>query len=129
VLIAVDTAGVGVWDADMRGGWSPSGHTRFSLVLGSDGAGIVAAVGWRVRRFKAGDKVYAYGWGKPKGGFYAEYVAVPAETIAHIPERLDLRHAGAIPVTGLTALQGVDDALHVKKGQAVIIHGAAEAEV
>ena len=32
VLIAVDTAGVGVWDADMRGGWSPSGHTRFPLV-------------------------------------------------------------------------------------------------
>ena len=125
VLIAVDTAGVGGWDADMRDGWSPSGHPRYPLVLGSDGAGTVAAVGSRVRRFKAGDQVYAYSWDNPKGGFYAEYVAVAAETVAHIPGQLDLKHAGAIPVTGLTALQGIDDALHVKKGQAVIIHGAA----
>src|SRR5260370_39222362 len=45
VLIAVDTAGGGGWDADMRDGWSPSGRTHFSLVLGRDGAGIRAAVG------------------------------------------------------------------------------------
>jgi NADPH:quinone reductase-like Zn-dependent oxidoreductase len=94
-------------------------------VLGSDGAGTVAAMGSRVRRFKPGDRVYAYGWDNPKGGFYAEYVAVTAETVAHIPESLDLKHAGAIPVTGLTALQGVDDALHIKKGQVVVIHGAS----
>src|SRR5438132_1275270 len=125
VLIAVDTAGVGGWDADMRDGWSPGGHPRFPLVLGSDGAGTVVAVGSRVRRFKIGDQVYAFGWDNPKGGFYAEYAAVPAEVVAHIPRQLDLKHAGAIPVTGLTALQGVDDALHVKAGQAVIVHGAA----
>jgi NADPH2:quinone reductase len=125
VLITVHTAGVGGWDADMRDGWSPSGRTRFPLVLGSDGAGTVAAMGSRVRRFKPGDRVYAYGWDNPKGGFYAEYVAVTAETVAHIPESLDLKHAGAIPVTGLTALQGVDDALHIKKGQVVVIHGAS----
>ena len=124
VLIAVDTAGVGGWDADMREGWSPSGRPRYPLVLGSDGAGIVAAVGSRVRRFQTGDEVYAYGWDNPKGGFYAEYVAISAETVAHIPAQLDLKHAGAIAVTGLTALQGIDDALHVKTGQAVIVHGA-----
>jgi NADPH:quinone reductase-like Zn-dependent oxidoreductase len=125
VLIAVDTAGVGGWDADMRDGWSPSGQPRYPLVLGSDGAGTVAAVGSRVRRFEAGDRVYAYGWDNPKGGFYADYVAVPAESVAHIPGPLDLKHAGAIPITGLTALQGIDGALHVKTGQAVIVHGAA----
>ena len=41
VLIAIDTAGVGSWDADMRAGWSPSGRTRFPLVLGTDGAGRI----------------------------------------------------------------------------------------
>jgi NADPH:quinone reductase-like Zn-dependent oxidoreductase len=125
VLIAVDTAGVGSWDADIRDGWSPNGRTHFPLVLGTDGSGTVSAVGSRVRRFKLGDRVYAYSWANPKGGFYAEYVAVSAKKVAPIPERLDMEHAGAIPTTGLTALQGIDDALHVKQGENVIVHGAA----
>jgi NADPH2:quinone reductase len=125
VLIAIDTAGVGPWDADIRGGWYPGRKPRFPLVLGTDGAGIVAAVGSRVRRLKRGDKVYAYSWMNPKGGFYAEYVAVAADNVAHIPKRLDLQHAGAIPATGLTALQGIDDALHVRKGENIVIHGAS----
>jgi NADPH:quinone reductase-like Zn-dependent oxidoreductase len=125
VLIALDTAGVGVWDADMRAGWYPGGPPRFPLVLGTDGAGTVAAVGSRIRRLRVGDRVYSCSFANPKGGFYAEYVAVLAEKVAPIPQGLDLEHAGAIPTTGLTALQGIDDALHVKKGEAVVIHGAA----
>ena len=62
---------------------------------------------------------------KRKGGFYAEYVAVPSDMVSHVPNPLDLEHAGAIPTTGLTALQGVDDALHLKDGENVIIHGAS----
>jgi NADPH2:quinone reductase len=125
VLIAIDTAGVGVWDAEMRAGWVPDGRPRFPLVLGTDGAGKIAAVGSRIRRFKAGDPVYSYSFYNPKGGFYAEYVAVAAEKVAHIPKPLDLKHAGAIPTTGLTALQGIDDALHLKAGETILIHGAA----
>ena len=41
VLIALDTAGVGSWDAEMRAGWYPDGHPDFPLVLGTDGSGIV----------------------------------------------------------------------------------------
>ncbi|HEV7551613.1 MAG TPA: NADP-dependent oxidoreductase [Candidatus Angelobacter sp.] len=125
ILIALHTSGVGGWDADMRAGWWPFGRPRFPIVLGTDGSGTVAALGAGVRRFKVGEKVYAYKWEIGKGGFYAEYVAVPAEDVAPIPKPLDLRHAGAIPVTGLTALQGIDDALHLKKGQSIIIHGAS----
>ncbi|HEV7521967.1 MAG TPA: NADP-dependent oxidoreductase [Candidatus Angelobacter sp.] len=125
VLIALHTSGVGGWDADMRAGWWPFGRPRFPIVLGTDGSGTVAALGAGVRRFRVGEKVYAYKWEIGKGGFYAEYVAVPAEDVAPIPKPLDLRHAGAIPVTGLTAVQGIDDALHLKKGQSIIIHGAS----
>jgi NADPH2:quinone reductase len=71
-------------------------------VLGVDGAGRVAAVGPRVRRLKVGDKVYSYSWANRKGGFYAEYVAVAAENVSHIPKPLDLYHSGAIATTGLT---------------------------
>jgi NADPH:quinone reductase-like Zn-dependent oxidoreductase len=90
-----------------------------------DGAGVIAAVGSRVRRLKVGDKVYSYSWANPKGGFYAEYVAVAAEKVARVPKRLDLEHAGAIATTGLTALQGIDDALNVKKGETILIHGGS----
>ena len=43
ILIALDTSGVGSWDADVRAGWWPAGKPRFPLVPGTDGAGRVAA--------------------------------------------------------------------------------------
>jgi NADPH:quinone reductase len=123
VLIATNTAGVGPWDAEMREGWSPTGHRpRFPLVLGTDGSGTIAAVGARIRRFAVGDLVYAASY--PSGGFYAEYVAVPAEGVSHLPKGLDLKHAGAM-ITGLTALQGIDGALGLRRGETVAIHGAS----
>ena len=81
VLIEVDTAGVGPWDADIRGGWSPGGLLEFPYVLGYEGSGRVVSLGSRIHRFKIGDDVYAYSWNNPKGGFYAEYVAVEAKNV------------------------------------------------
>src|SRR5882762_231091 len=125
VLIAVHTAEVGGWDAQIRDGWSPSGKKpRFPLVLGGGGSGTIAAVGSRVRRFKIGEPVYSYAFDNRKGGFYAEYVAVAAENTAPVPAGFDLAAAGAVPVTGITALQGIDDTLRVKKDESVIILGA-----
>ena len=125
VLIALTSAGVGSWDADMREGWSPDGKPTYPLVLGTDGAGTVAEVGSRVRRFAPGDRVYAYSFNSPKGGCYAEYVVVDAGYAAPAPESLDLTEAGAVAATGLTALQGVDDALEIRKGETVLVHGAS----
>jgi NADPH:quinone reductase-like Zn-dependent oxidoreductase len=125
VLIALDTAGVGPWDLEVRGGLIPPRKPRFPLVLGVDGAGVVMAVGSRVRRFKIGDWVYSYNWANSKGGFYAEYVVVPADKIGLVPKRLDLEHAGSIATTGLTALQGIDDHLRVQRGEFVIVHGGS----
>jgi NADPH:quinone reductase len=127
VLIALHASGVGIWDADIRQGWWPSGRPKFPLVLGSDGAGRVAAKGTRVRRFEVGDRVWSSEFINPKGGFYAEYVAVRAEHVGHVPRRLDLLQAGAAPATALTALQGVDDMLRVRRGESVLIFGATGA--
>jgi NADPH:quinone reductase-like Zn-dependent oxidoreductase len=125
VLISLDTAGVGPWDLDIREGLYPPRKPRFPMVLGVDGAGVVMAVGSRVRRFKIGDWVYSYNWANPKGGFYAEYVVVPADKVGRVPKRLDLEHAGAIATTGLTALQGIDDHLRVQRGEFVVVHGGS----
>jgi NADPH2:quinone reductase len=125
VLIAVDTAGVGSWDPAIRGGWWPSGRPHFPLVLGTDGSGTVVATGSRVRRLKVGDKVYGFSWLSSKGGFYAEFAAVEASMAQRVPKSLDLKRAGALAATGLTALQGVDNALRVRPGETVIIHGAS----
>ena len=125
VLIAVNTAGVAIWDVGLRRHPQSIKHSAFPLVLGTDGAGVVAAVGAKVRGFKIGEQVYAYSWDNPHGGFYAEYVAVPAERVAHVPSGLTLRQAGAIATTGLTAIQGIDDALHLKAGDTLVIHGAS----
>ncbi|SPE59963.1 hypothetical protein SBV1_360030 [Verrucomicrobia bacterium] len=71
VLIELYAAGVGVWDADIRGGWWPEDAEppNFPLVLGTDGAGVVAKAGAEVRDFHPGDRVWAYEFINPKGGF------------------------------------------------------------
>jgi NADPH2:quinone reductase len=127
VVIALHASGIGVWDADIRKGWWPSGRPKYPLVLGTDGAGTVAARGSRVRRFDVGDRVWAYEFTNGKAGFYAEYVAVNADHVGRIPRRLDLQQAGAAAVTALTALQGTDDTLGLRRGETVLIFGATGA--
>jgi NADPH:quinone reductase-like Zn-dependent oxidoreductase len=125
VLIAIDTAGVGSWDAAIReGSWRKPGRPHFPLVPGVDGAGIVVAKGARVQRFRIGDGVYAYEFGNPQGGFYAEFAVADAAHVGRVPKGISLRNAGAVAATGLTALQGID-ALGLRPRQTVLIFGAS----
>ena len=125
ILIRLHAAGVAPWDVDVRKRPAELKNSRFPLILGTDGAGTVVAVGTGVQGFAAGDEVYSYSWDNPKGGFYAEYACVPAERVGHVPHGMSLRDAGAIATTALTAQQGVEDALHIKPGETLLIHGAA----
>jgi len=127
VLIALETAGIGSWDASIRdGSLRQPGRPRFPLVPGVDGAGVVVAKGARVRRFRLGDHVYAYEWGNRR---VVSTQSLPPQTAAHvarIPKRFDLRDAGAVATTGLTALQGLDS-LELRPGHTVLIFGASGA--
>src|SRR5438094_3114191 len=107
VLIALHAAGVGSWDESARDGSWKEGRTRFPLVIGTDGAGVVVAKGSRVTRLRIGDRVYAASTDNAKGGYYAQYVAVGAAHVARAPERLDFLEAAAGAYPGLTALKGV----------------------
>ena len=126
VLLRVDTAGVGSWDPSIRdGSWRRPGRTKFPLVLGTEGAGTVVAKGSQVKGLPIGTRVYAFEIGNPKGGFYAEFVAVDERRAAPVPRHLDLDQAGAGTVTALTALQGIDRALHVDRAETVLVFGAS----
>ena len=128
VLIRVDVAGVGSWDASVRdGSWRPPGRRKFPLVLGTDGTGIVVAKGSRVKRLHVGDRVYAYEFGHAQGGFYAEYAVAKASHAARVPRQLGPLEAGAAVPIALTALQGVVDQLRLRRGETVLIFGASGA--
>lgn len=106
VLIAIETAGIGSWDASIRdGSWRKPGRAHFPLVPGVDGSGVIVAKGARVRRLRLGDRVYAYEFGNRHGGFYAEFAAAEAQHVFRVPKGLQLDEAGAVATTGLTALK------------------------
>jgi NADPH:quinone reductase-like Zn-dependent oxidoreductase len=128
ILIHVESAGVGAWDPyERQGGFvEVLGLTpKFPYVLGTDGAGTVAAAGKKVRRFKEGDRVYAAELGNPKGGFYAQYAVVKAENASRIPGGLKMEQAAVLASDGLTALKGLEDVLELQPDESVMIFGAS----
>lgn len=127
VLLRVEIAGIGEWDPfEREGGYAEmlGVQPSFPYVLGSEGAGVVAAVGEKVDRFEVGDQVYAAGFLNPKGGFYAEYAVVDAGLVSSIPERMTVEQAGVMSGVAITALRGLADTLALKPGETVMIFGA-----
>lgn len=128
VLLQVEAAGVAVWDAfEGEGGFAKmfSVEPKFPYVLGSDGAGRIAAVGDKVSRFSNGDRVYGASLMNPKGGFYAEYVALKANNVSPLPTKLTVEQAGGIPSDAMTARLGLEDILGLKKDETLMIFGAS----
>lgn len=124
VLVRLDAAGLGPWDVELREGRWATGRERFPLTTGTDGAGHVVAVDRDVRRFRPGDRVYAYRFANPNGGFHAAFVAVDEPHVGRVPDRLDAVPAGALPTVGLTTLQGIETHLGVREGDRVLVLGA-----
>jgi NADPH:quinone reductase len=118
VLIKVHAAGVSVWEADMRQHLNVRSPP---FVLGGEGSGTIVAMGSDVHNFKLGDEVY----GVTGIGFYAEYVKARADRIAQVPRTIDLNQASILAISGLSALQGIEDILELRAGQSLIIHGAS----
>jgi len=112
----------------------------FPCVAGSDGAGIVDAVGENVPDALIGNEVVIYpalDWGEdplcggkefrvlgmPDQGTFAEYICVPVESISAKPKHLSWAEAAAIPLAGLTAWRAVVTHGEVKAGQKVLVTG------
>ena len=128
ILIRVESAGVGVWDPAESAGemvGMMEGEPQFPYVLGTDGAGTVAAVGSNVTDFQAGDRVYGAVFLHSTVGFYAEYTTVKAANAAYMPDQLSIEQAGALASDAVTALNGLDDMLGLQAGESVLIFGAS----
>ena len=93
-------------------------------ILGADIAGRVEAVGGNVKEFHPGDEVFgdisACGW----GGF-AEYVCARENALVMKPANITFEQAAAVPLAGVTALQGLRDYGQIRPGQKVLINGAS----
>jgi NADPH:quinone reductase-like Zn-dependent oxidoreductase len=88
--------------------------------LGSDFAGTVVAVGSGVRRFKPGDEIFG-----TADGTLAEYVVSTEAGLSMKPANMSFQQAAAVPIAGLTALQGLRDAGGIRPGAKVLVNGAA----
>jgi len=118
VLVRNTAVGLNYIDTYHRSGLYP---VPLPATLGMEGAGVVEAVGPRVKEFKAGDRV---AYAQPIGA-YAEICLRPADRLVRIPSGVDDRIAAAMMLKGLTAHYLLRRTYRVKKGETILVHAAA----
>jgi NADPH:quinone reductase-like Zn-dependent oxidoreductase len=114
ILVQVMSAGVGPWDVGLRSGLGG----QMPFIPGAEFAGFVVGDTGAEASFDDGAPVYGY---PGLTGCYAEYVTCPIEQLAPIPTGLDVADAAAVPVDGVTALQGLTEVLSIGSGDDVLI--------
>ncbi|WP_371814482.1 zinc-binding dehydrogenase [Jeotgalicoccus sp. WY2] len=138
VVVKIKTAGLNHRDL-----FIPNRHNESDspLVLGSDGAGVIDAVGTNVTNVKVGDEVIvnpALGWEKnsavppegfeitgfPFNGTFAEYITLPAENAVLKPEHLNWEEAGVLALSAMTAYRAMFTRGQLKAGQTELVPGA-----
>jgi NADPH:quinone reductase-like Zn-dependent oxidoreductase len=125
VLIKVMAVSINPIDWKQRQGWHRLFlKAHFPVVLGYDVAGEIEECGAKVDAYKSGDQVYTR-LTRRFGGAFAEYAAAPQSILAGKPENISWQEAAAVPLAAVTALQGLRDYCKLKKGEKVLIIGAA----
>ena len=127
VLIEIVCAGVNPVDWMIREGLAAEAYPfEFPIILGSDAAGTIAAVGRNVADFAVGEKVFvASSKESDPNGSYAEYIAADAVSVAPIPGNLSFAQAAGVPLAALTAWQALFDFAGLAAGNAVLVHAGA----
>ena len=124
-LVEVHSAGINPVDIKIRRGKFKLFKAHLPATIGRDIAGVVRGIGGKKGKsaFKIGDPVF--GMLDYDRGAYAEYTIASPREIARRPPKVTEKEAGALGVAALTAWQGLFDHGRLKKGQRVLIHGAA----
>ena len=123
VLVEVHKAGVNPLDWKIKeGAMSP----RDPVTLGEDFEGVVRDVGAGVSGLEPGDEIYGMaGFVNGASGSFAEYDLVDPQNVALRPKSVGEAEAGALPLTGVMALQAVTELFRLSPGEKILIHGGA----
>ncbi|MFQ5851791.1 MAG: quinone oxidoreductase [Candidatus Binatia bacterium] len=116
--VKIEAIGLNYVDIYQRTGLYP---LKVPFTLGMEGAGVVDAVGTKVKEVKKGDRVaYAMVLGS-----YGEYAVVPSSKLVPLPQSLDTRSAAAVMLQGMTAHYLTHSTYPLKKGDTALVHAAA----
>jgi NADPH:quinone reductase-like Zn-dependent oxidoreductase len=124
VVVDVHAATVNAADWKFRAGeYARHSNVKFPQIPGRDFSGVVSAVGDGAD-LKVGDTVFGV-LGAGKEGTYCEKIAIPAALVAKKPDGLSHINAAALALTGLTAINSVEDTLKLQRGETILIQGGA----
>lgn len=125
VIVRVHAAGFTRGELDWPATWvDRAGRDRTPSVPGHELSGVVDALGFGTTGFTVGQRVFGLtDW--TRDGSLAEFTAVEARNLAPLPADIDHVVAAALPISGLTAWQGLIDHARLAPGQSVLIHGIA----
>jgi NADPH:quinone reductase-like Zn-dependent oxidoreductase len=127
VIVRVHAAGFTPGELDGPTSWADrAGRDRTPSVPGHEMSGVIAELGYGTTGLTVGQRVFGMlDWARD--GSLAEYAAVEARNLAPLPADIDHVTAASVPISGLTAWQGLFDHGRLATGQTVLIHGAVGA--
>jgi NADPH:quinone reductase-like Zn-dependent oxidoreductase len=125
VLVEVHASGFTPGELTWPGTWTDRlGRDRTPSIPGHEVAGVVSALGYGTSGLTLGQRVFGLtDW--TRDGTLAEYVAVEARNLAPLPGDVDFAVGASLPISGLTAWQGLFVHGRFQAGQSVLVHGAA----
>jgi NADPH:quinone reductase-like Zn-dependent oxidoreductase len=127
VIVEIHAAGYVPTEVGWSSTWTDrANRDRAPSILGHELAGVVRSLGYGTTGLSVGQRVFGLAdW--HRDGTLAEYVAIEARNLAPLPGDVDFTVGASLPISGLTAWQGLFQHGHVQAGQRVLAHGAAGA--
>lgn len=125
VVVEVHASGFTPGELTWPGTWTDrSGRDRTPSIPGHELAGVVTELGYGTRGLSVGQRVFGLtDW--TRDGTLAEYVAVEARNLAPLPGDIEFTVGASLPISGLTAWQGLFVHGRLEAGQSILVHGAA----
>src|SRR2546421_143533 len=125
VVVEVHASGFTSGELTWPSTWTDRlGRDRTPSIPGQELAGVVTALGYGTMGLSVGQRVFGL-TDSYRGGGLAEYVAVEARNLAPLPGDVDFTAGASLPISGLTAWQGLFEHGRLRAGQSVLVHGAA----